>query len=106
MGSRITNLAELAGSGLLSGAAALQRTMPLLAAFDELLPQAAVQRGSVVECDGAAAVSLALALAAGPSQAGAWVGVAGLAEVSVAGGRAGSGSRAAGDGGRAGAAVR
>lgn len=84
MGSRITNLAELAGSGLLSGAAALQRTMPLLAAFDELLPQAAVQRGSVVECDGAAAVSLALALAAGPSQAGAWVGVAGLAEVSVA----------------------
>ena len=42
MGSRITNLAELAGSGLLSGAAALQRTMPLLAAFDELLPQAAV----------------------------------------------------------------
>lgn len=56
------NLAELASSGLLSGAAALQRTMPLLAAFDELLPQAAVQRGSVVECDGAAAVSLALAL--------------------------------------------
>ena len=79
-----TNLAELAGSGLLSGAAAQQRTIAMLPAFEELLPQAVMQRGSVVECAGSAAVSLALALAAGPSLAGAWVGVAGLPQVGVA----------------------
>lgn len=79
-----TNLAELAGSGLLSGAAAQQRTIVMLPAFEELLPQAVMQRGSVVECAGSAAVSLALALAAGPSLAGAWVGVAGLPHVGVA----------------------
>ncbi|MGB8860981.1 MAG: hypothetical protein WCC60_17100 [Ilumatobacteraceae bacterium] len=84
MGSRATNLAELAGSGVLSGAAAQQRTLPLLPAFGELLAQAVVQRGIVVGCEGPAAVSLALALAAGPSQAGAWVGVAGLPEVGLA----------------------
>ena len=56
----------------------------MLPAFEELLPQAVMQRGSVVECAGSAAVSLALALAAGPSLAGAWVGVAGLAQVGVA----------------------
>ncbi len=79
-----TNLAELTGSGLLSGAAAHQRTIAMLPAFEELLPQAVMQRGSVVECAGSAAVSLALALAAGPSLAGAWVGVAGLPQVGVA----------------------
>lgn len=79
-----TNLAELAGSGLLSGAAAQQRTIAMLPAFEELLPQAAMQCGSVVECAGSAAVSLALALAAGPSLVGAWVGVAGLPHVGVA----------------------
>ncbi len=79
-----TNLAELAGSGLLSGVSAQQRTIAMLPAFEELLPQAVMQRGSVVECAGSAAVSLALALAAGPSLAGAWVGVAGLPQVGVA----------------------
>jgi len=64
--------------------AAQQRTISLLPAFEELLPQAVMQRGSVVECAGSAAVSLALALAAGPSLAGAWVGVAGLPHVGVA----------------------
>lgn len=77
-------LAALAGSGVLSGAAARERTLPVLPAFTELLPQAVVQRGSVIGCEGAAAVSLALALAAGPSHEGAWVGVAGLPEVGVA----------------------
>jgi hypothetical protein len=60
------------------GTAARDRTLPLLPVFATLLPQAAVQRGSVVACHGVAAMSLALALAAGPSQQGAWVGVAGL----------------------------
>ena len=69
---------------MLSGAAAQQRTIAVLPAFEELLPQAVMQRGSVVECAGSAAVSLALALAAGPSLAGAWVGVAGLPHVGVA----------------------
>ncbi len=68
----------------MSGVAAQQRTIPMLPAFEELLPQAVMQRGSVVECVGSAAVSLALALAAGPSLAGAWVGVAGLPHVGVA----------------------
>jgi hypothetical protein len=84
MSSRPTSLAQLAGSGLLSGAAAQQRTVPMLSAFEELLPQSVMQRGSVVECAGSASVSLALALAAGPSLAGAWVGVAGLPQVGVA----------------------
>ena len=69
---------------MLSGAAARERTLPVLAAFGELLPQAVVQRGSVIGCEGSAAVSLALALAAGPSRAGAWVGVTGLPEMGVA----------------------
>ena len=77
-------LAALAGSGVLSGAAAGERTLPLLPAFAELVPQGVVQRGSVVGCAGAAAVSLALAIAAGPSAEGAWVGVVGLPMVGVA----------------------
>lgn len=77
-------LAALAGSGVLSGAAARERTLPLLPAFAELVPQGVVQRGSVVGCAGGAAVSLALALAAGPSAEGAWVGVVGLPTVGVA----------------------
>lgn len=77
-------LAALAGSGVLSGVAAGERTLPLLPAFAELVPQGVVQRGSVVGCAGAAAVSLALAIAAGPSAEGAWVGVVGLPMVGVA----------------------
>ncbi len=59
-------------------------TLPLLPAFGGLLPGAVVQRGSVVGCDGPAAVSLSLALAAGPSQQGAWVAVAGLVGLGLA----------------------
>ena len=84
MGARQTNLAQLAGSGLLSGVAAPLRTLPVLPAFGELLPGAVIQRGSVVGCQGSSAVSLALALAAGPSLAGAWVGVTGLPSLGVA----------------------
>ena len=47
----------------------------------ELLP--ALQRGTTVACNGPAGVSLALALAAAPSRAGAWVGVAGLPELGI-----------------------
>jgi hypothetical protein len=88
MASAPTDLADLATRGLVaraaSGAAARERTLPLLPVFGELLPGAVVQRGSVVACHGSAAVSLALALAAGPSQQGAWVAVVGLPTLGLA----------------------
>jgi hypothetical protein len=81
-------LSDLAARGLVtraaSGNAAAERTLPLLPAFSSLLPTAAVQRGSVVGCAGAAAVSLALAFLAGPSQQGAWVAVAGMPTLGLA----------------------
>ena len=83
-----THLADLAARGLVtraaSGNAAAERTLPLLPVFRPLVPQGAVQRGSVVGCEGGAAVSLALAFAAGPSQEGAWVAVAGLPGLGLA----------------------
>ena len=78
------SLAELADRGVLSGVVARERTLAVLPAFEPLLPGAVLQRGSVVGCEGSAAASLALALAAGPSQEGAWVAVAGLPDVGVA----------------------
>ena len=83
-----THLADLAGRGLVtragSATAAQERTLPLLPVLAALVPQGALQRGSVVGCDGDAAVSLALAVAAGPSQQGAWVAVAGLPTLGLA----------------------
>lgn len=83
-----THLSDLAARGLVtratSGTASAERTLPLLSAFSALLPTATVQRGSVVGCAGAAAVSLALAVAAGPSQHGAWVAVAGMPMLGLA----------------------
>lgn len=61
-----------------AGVAARERTLTVLPELAEVLPDGALQRGSVVACGGMAGVSLALALAAGASQEGAWVGVAGL----------------------------
>jgi len=68
--------------GVAAHATARERTLPVVDALTSLLP--AVQRGSVVACEGAAAVSLALAVVAGPSAAGAWVGVAGLPSLGLA----------------------
>jgi len=70
-------------AGVVSGAVAHERTLPVLPAFTPLLATG-VQRGSVVACTGMAGVSLALSVAAGPSQAGSWVGVAGLPELGLA----------------------
>jgi hypothetical protein len=61
--------------------AASERTLPVHDALIELLPS--LQRGSTIACNGRAAVSLALALAVGPSRDGAWVGIAGLPELGV-----------------------
>jgi len=83
-----THLSDLAGRGLVtragSSTAAQDRTLPLLPVFSSLVSQGAVQRGSVMACTGGAAMSLALALAAGPSQQGAWVGVIGMASLGLA----------------------
>jgi hypothetical protein len=65
----------------LTEAAASERTLPVHESFAGLLP--GLQRGATVTCEGPAAVSLALALAVAPSQQGAWVGVAGMPELSV-----------------------
>ncbi|MCU1501105.1 MAG: hypothetical protein JWM12_459, partial [Ilumatobacteraceae bacterium] len=59
-------------------AASRERTVELLAAFSELVPGGVLQRGSTVGCVGPAAVSLAMAVAAGPVGQGAWVGVTGV----------------------------
>ena len=94
-----TSLAELAERGVLSGVVARERTLAVLPAFESLLPNASLQRGSVVACTGSGAVSLALALAAGPSQQGAWVAVAGFPDIGVSSRcRVGRGVGAVGDG--------
>lgn len=48
-----------------------------------ILPRAGLARGQVVGCRGAAAMSLALALAAGPTEAGSWAAVVGLPTVGI-----------------------
>lgn len=59
-----------------------QRTIAVTPAFEALLPGAALQRGSLLQVDGGAgATSLALALAAGPSQAGSWIAVLGAEDL-------------------------
>ena len=68
----------------MSGVVARERTLAVLPAFEPLLPGAVLQRGSVVACEGSAAASLALALAAKPSQEGAWVAVAGFPDIGLA----------------------
>jgi len=63
---------------------ARERTLPVLPALAALLPEGGLRRGSTVAVSGAA--SLALALLAGPSQAGSWctaVGVPSLGLVSA-----------------------
>lgn len=80
----LSALSALSAKGVVSGVVARERTLPVLPAFADLLPHGAIQRGSVIGCHGAACVSLALALAAGPSREGAWVGIAGLPHVGVA----------------------
>lgn len=63
-------------------AASRTRLLPVLPAIAALLPEGALRRGTVVRCTsvGAApgALSLALAVAAGPSAAGSWCGLVGV----------------------------
>jgi len=55
-----------------------QRTLPVPEAFEDLLPHRGLQRGSLVATGGAAATSLALALAGPVTGSGSWVAVVGL----------------------------
>jgi hypothetical protein len=66
-----------AGSGVLSDTDLL----PVLPALRDLLPHAALQRGSVVAADGWSL--LCLALAAGPAASGAWCAAAGIPDLGV-----------------------
>ena len=52
-----------------------QRTLPVLDPLQPLLPEGGLVRGRAVACQGIAATSLTLALAAGATQAGAWLAV-------------------------------
>ena len=66
---------------------ARDRRLPVLAAFDALLPASGLRRGITVAVDArpgvAGATSLALALAAGASQAGSWVAAVGLGSLGL-----------------------
>ena len=63
---------------------ARERTLPLVESLQPLLPDGALARGSSVAVGGPGATTLALNLAAGPSRAGSWVVVVGLAELGLA----------------------
>jgi hypothetical protein len=63
---------------------AREQVLPVLPALRDLVPDGALQRGTVVGVSGEAATSLALALAAGPSAAGSWVAVVGIPSLGLA----------------------
>lgn len=63
---------------------AREQVLPVLPALGDLLPGGALQRGTTVSVSGEAATSLALALLAGPSEAGSWVATVGLPSLGLA----------------------
>ena len=65
-------------------ALAHQRTLPLLPAVSELFVGGSLQRGLTVAVNGIGATSMALVLAAGPSQAGSWTALVGTEELGLA----------------------
>lgn len=69
-------------ASLPSGLPASERTIAVHPALAALFPQG-LQRGTTLRCDGAAATSMAILVATGAVQAGAWVGVAGLPMLGV-----------------------
>lgn len=66
---------------------ARDRTLPVLPAFDDLLPATGLRRGTIAAVGArpgvTGATSLALALAAGASQAGSWVAAVGLGSLGL-----------------------
>jgi hypothetical protein len=63
---------------------AADRCLPVVEALVPLFPDGGLPRGSVVTCQGPAALSLALQTLAGASQAGSWLGVVGLPALGLA----------------------
>jgi hypothetical protein len=59
-------------------ALAAEHVLPVLPALVPLFPDGGLRRGTTLAVGGAAATSLALAVAAGPSGDGSWVGVVGM----------------------------
>jgi hypothetical protein len=57
---------------------ARDRVLPVAPALEPLFPEAGLMRGSVIGCRGPTALSLALGLVVGASQAGSWLAVVGL----------------------------
>jgi hypothetical protein len=55
-----------------------QQVLPVTAAFEDLLPDAGLRRGTVTRINGPGATSLALALLAGCTTQGSWVAAVGL----------------------------
>src|SRR5436190_9468420 len=60
-----------------------ERALPVDSLLSPLFPEG-LRRGSIVRCEGPASHSLALSLAAGPSQAGSWVATVGLPALGAA----------------------
>jgi hypothetical protein len=93
--ARAEGLARLRGPGDVADLAervrpvdlACDRRLPVLSAFDALLPASGLRRGTTVTVGAApgvaGATSLALALAAGASQGGSWVAVVGLGSLGL-----------------------
>lgn len=77
------HLAEVA-EHLHRGPLAHERVLETLPVLGGLLPHGGLRRGTVVGVGGGAAVSMALALAAGPTQAGSWAAVVGVPSVGLA----------------------
>ena len=71
---RLTQLGSLVGPVSF----ARERVLAVVPALEPLLPDAGIIRGSTLGCQGASAVSVALAAVAGASGAGSWVAVVGL----------------------------
>jgi hypothetical protein len=63
---------------------ARQRLLPVHPVVAPIVPTGGLVRGSTVSCTGEAAMSLALVLAGGITQAGSWAGVVGLPSVGLA----------------------
>ena len=63
---------------------AREQLLPVLPAFDGLLPEPGLRRGTVTQVHGPGATSLALALLAGCSAAGSWTAVVGMPGLGLA----------------------
>ncbi len=59
------------------------RHLPVDEAFATLLPDPGLTRGRIVGCTGAAATSLALALASRATTTGSWLAVVGMAPIGI-----------------------